>query len=83
MAPFQDMMLQSWDGAINIFPRWPKPKDARFRNWRAQGTFIVSAVQKGGRIVEAEILSEKGVFNGPVPTKSKIKHSINLVFVVF
>ena len=60
MAPFQEMMLQSWDGAVNVFPRWPKDKDAGFRGWRAQGAFIVSAAQKDGRIVRCEILSEKG-----------------------
>ena len=60
MAPFQEMLLQSWDGAINIFPRWPKTKDARFDNWRAQGAFIVSAEQKNGRVVHVGIHSEKG-----------------------
>lgn len=60
MAPFQEMMLQSWDGAINVFPRWPKDKDAGFRNWRAQGAFIVSAAQKDGRVVRFEVKSEKG-----------------------
>jgi hypothetical protein len=60
MAPFQEMMLQSWDGAINVFPRWPKSKDAEFRNWRAQGAFIVSAAQKNGKVVRFEIRSEKG-----------------------
>lgn len=60
MAPFQEMMLQSWDGAINIFPRWPKSKDAQFRNWRAQGAFVVSAAHKAGHVEDVEILSEKG-----------------------
>ena len=61
MAPFQEMLLQSWDGAINVFPRWPKDKDAQFENWRAEGAFIVSAAQEKGRVVRFEILSEKGV----------------------
>ena len=60
MAPFQEMMLQSWDGAVNVFPRWPKDRDAGFRNWRAQGAFLVSAAHKGGKVVRCEILSEKG-----------------------
>ena len=60
MAPFQEMMLQSWDGAVNVFPRWPKDKDAGFRNWRAQGAFLVSAAQKGGKVVRCEIFSERG-----------------------
>ncbi len=60
MSPFQEMMLQSWDGAVNVFPRWPKDKDAEFRNWRAQGAFIVSAEHKGGAIIRCDITSEKG-----------------------
>ena len=60
MAPFQEMMLQSWDGAINVFPRWPKSKDASFENWRAQGAFVVSAEQKDGKTVRFEVFSEKG-----------------------
>ena len=24
VAPLQEMMLQSWDGALRIFPAWPK-----------------------------------------------------------
>lgn len=60
MAPFQEMMLQSWDGAINVFPRWPKDKDAGFSGWRAQGAFIVEARQVNGRIERFTVRSEKG-----------------------
>ncbi|MDE3275348.1 MAG: hypothetical protein PUJ80_04930 [Verrucomicrobiota bacterium] len=60
MAPFQEMLLQSWDGAINVFPRWPKDKDASFDGWRAQGAFIVGAAQKDGRVVNFQVHSEKG-----------------------
>ena len=60
MAPFQEMMLQSWDGAIHVFPRWPKSKDASFRDFRAQGAFLVSAAMKGGKIGQVTVRSEKG-----------------------
>ena len=60
MAPMQEMMLQSWDGAINIFPWWPKEKDASFTGFRAQGAFLVSASMVGGKVVSAKVVSEKG-----------------------
>ena len=60
MTPFQEMMLQSWDGAVNVFPRWPKKLDASFHGWRAKGGLIVDASQKDGKVVRFEVLSEKG-----------------------
>lgn len=60
MAPFQEMLLQSWDGAIRMFPRWPMDRDAAFENWRAQGAFLVSAKIEGGRVSPVRIFSEKG-----------------------
>ena len=60
VAPFQCMMLWSWDGAIRIFPRWPKSVDAGFRDFRAEGAFLVSAAQKAGKVVRFEVTSEKG-----------------------
>ena len=59
MAPFQEMLLQSWDGSIRLFPRWPKDRDVAFSGWRAQGAFLVSGEQKSGR-VSAKVTSEKG-----------------------
>ena len=60
MAPLQETLLQSWDGAIRLFPYWPKDRDVSFRNWRAQGAFHVSASFAGGRIASVEVTSEKG-----------------------
>jgi hypothetical protein len=60
MAPFQEMMLQSWDGAIRLFPCWPRDRDAAFNGWRAHGAFIVSAMFKDGKISDVRIESEKG-----------------------
>src|SRR3546814_1394901 len=45
-----DMVLQSWGGAIRIFPAvpaaWP---DLVFGDFRAEGAFLVSARRSGGR----------------------------------
>lgn len=60
IAPMQEMMLQSWDGALRIFPAWPKTTDARFENFRAEGAFLVSAAWAKGRVDSVEILSERG-----------------------
>jgi hypothetical protein len=54
------MMLQSWDGALRIFPAWPKGLDARFENLLAEGAFLVRAAWSGGRVAALEIHSEKG-----------------------
>ncbi len=60
IAPLQEMMLQSWDGALRIFPAWPRKLDASFTTFRAEGAFLVSASWSNGRVGKAEILSEKG-----------------------
>jgi len=59
-APLQEMMLQSWDGALRIFPAWPKNLDARFSGFRAEGAFLVSAAWSAGRVTSLEIRSEQG-----------------------
>ena len=60
MAPFQEMILQSWDGAIRLFPRWPESQDVKIRSWRAQGAFLVDAEFSGGKVRDVTITSEKG-----------------------
>ena len=60
LAPLQEMMLQSWDGAIRLFPYWPRDRDAAFKTFRAQGAFLVSSEWKGGRIGKTMVFSEKG-----------------------
>jgi hypothetical protein len=59
-APMQEMMLQSWDGALRVFPAWPRNVEARFEDFRAQGAFLVTASWKQGQIGELRIHSEKG-----------------------
>jgi len=60
LMPLVEMMLQSWDGCIRVFPAWPKGVDAAFRTLRAEGAFLVSAAQKNGRLPSVTIESEAG-----------------------
>lgn len=55
-----ELLLQSAGDTIRVFPAWPKDKDAKFTHLRAQGGFLVSAEQAGGRIVNVEIMSTVG-----------------------
>lgn len=60
-AMLQEMMLQSYEGVIRIFPAWPSGQpEAAFRGLYARGAFRVSAVLSGGKTVRAEILSLQG-----------------------
>ena len=68
-----EMLLQSHDGVIRLFPCWPKDQDARFGTLRAVGAFLVSAELKNGEIRGVTILSEKGrdcTIQNPWPGKS-------------
>lgn len=60
IAPLQEMMLQSWDGTIRLFPAWPRAVDASFEDLRAQGAFLVSAAWRNGAIDVVTIKSERG-----------------------
>src|SRR3546814_6930666 len=55
------MVLQSWGGAIRIFPAvpaaWP---DLVFGDFRAEGAFLVSARRSGGRTAWIRVKSLAG-----------------------
>ena len=55
-----EMLVQSHEGVIRLFPVWDLKKEAAFRNLRAYGAFLVSAEVLGGVIGKVEIVSEKG-----------------------
>lgn len=55
-----EMLLQSHEGVIRLFPCWPKDQDARFGNLRTRGAFLVSAELKNGSVTGVKIISEKG-----------------------
>lgn len=60
IAPLQEMMLQSWDGILRVFPAWPRDLDARIENLRAEGAFLVSATWNKGKVTSFEVFSERG-----------------------
>ncbi|WP_291192796.1 glycosyl hydrolase family 95 catalytic domain-containing protein [Dyadobacter sp.] len=65
----QEMMLQSYAGAIEVMPALPADwNDASFSNLRAEGAVLVSAEKKDGRIVQISLLAEKaGEFSLKLP----------------
>jgi hypothetical protein len=54
-----EMLMQSHDSVIRLFPCWPTDLDARFGTLRARGAFVVSAELRGGTIGGVRIVSEK------------------------
>lgn len=56
----QEMLLQSHAGVIRVFPAIPASwKNTSFKDLRAEGAFLVSAVQENGRVSRIEIRAEK------------------------
>ncbi|MBR5365118.1 MAG: hypothetical protein IK132_02615 [Clostridia bacterium] len=55
-----EMLLQSYEGIVRLFPCWDRSADASFHGLRAYGAFVVDAELSGGAI-RAQILSEKGM----------------------
>ena len=71
-ATIDEMLLQSHDGILRLFPAWPRDRPARFRNLRARGAFLVSGQLREGRVQSVRILSECGqdcVVENPWPGK--------------
>ncbi len=55
-----EMLLQSHEGFLRLFPCWPKDRPARFERLRAYGAFLVSSELAGGEVKSVRIVSEKG-----------------------
>lgn len=55
-----EMLLQSYEGIIRVFPVWDKTQNAKFSGLRANGAFIVNGCLENGAVY-AEILSEQGM----------------------
>jgi hypothetical protein len=55
-----ELLLQSVEDIIRVFPAWPEELDASFAGLRAQGGFLVTAEQRGGELVRLEITSTVG-----------------------
>ena len=57
----QEMLLQSHDGVIEVFPAIPETwRDASFKQLRAEGAFVISARKENGKVKTVTIVSEKG-----------------------
>ena len=54
-----EMLLQSYEDILRLFPCWNPAWDASFHGLRAFGAFVVDGEMKGGNI-RAVIRSEKG-----------------------
>jgi hypothetical protein len=60
-AAVADMLLTSWGGKLRVFPGVAKAwTEVAFRDLRAQGAFLVSAVRKGGVVQFIRIVSLAG-----------------------
>ena len=59
-ATINEMLMQSHEGIIRLFPCWDKKSSASFENLRADGAFLVSAELKNEKTVSLKIKSLKG-----------------------
>ena len=59
-ATINEMLMQSYEGIIRLFPCWNKKSNASFTNLRADGAFLVSAELKDEKISSIKIKSLKG-----------------------
>jgi alpha-L-fucosidase 2 len=70
-----EMMLQSFQGILRIFPNWPSGSDAKFANLRSYGGFGVSSAIKGNAIQYVRVVSEMGgafTLSNPWPNQSMV-----------
>ncbi|MCJ8011518.1 hypothetical protein MUG84_07115 [Paenibacillus sp. KQZ6P-2] len=66
-SAINEMLMQSHEHVIRLFPVWPQEKAAHFTNLRAVGAFIVSSELSNEMVSYVDIISEAGrtcrVFN--------------------
>jgi len=55
-----EMLLQSFQGKIRLFPDWPSDAPAKFGDLRAYGGFLVSSSIENGSVQYVRIMSEEG-----------------------
>lgn len=55
-----EMLMQSHEGVIRLFPCWDKKMSASFENLRADGAFLVSSELKNGQVESLKIKSLRG-----------------------
>jgi hypothetical protein len=54
------MLVQSDQGIVDLFPVWPRNRDASFTRLRAKGAFLVTAHLSGSTVSGVTITSERG-----------------------
>lgn len=59
-AGVNEMMMQSHEGVIRVFPSWPRGKNAWFFHLRAYGAFLISSQIEEDKVQYVEVESEKG-----------------------
>ena len=68
-----EMMMQSYEGIVRVFPNWDRAINGSFRDLRAYGAFLVSSSIENGIIGTVIIKSEQGrpcIFENPWPGKT-------------
>ena len=55
-----EMLMQSHEGIIRLFPGWPHHRDAQFDTLRASGAFLVSSALRSEVVTSVVIHSEVG-----------------------
>ena len=55
-----EMLMQSYEGIIRLFPTWDRSQDAQFHGLRAFGAFLINGSLTDGTIY-AQIFSEQGM----------------------
>jgi alpha-L-fucosidase 2 len=67
-----EMLLQSYEGIVRVFPNWDRTRDASFSTLRAYGAFVVSSRLQHGQVEWVRLFSEKGrtcIMENPWPGK--------------
>ncbi|SEO89634.1 glycoside hydrolase family 95-like protein [Paenibacillus sp. OV219] len=59
-SAINEMLLQSHEHIIRLYPVWPRERKARFMSLRAFGAFLVSSELSDGIIQYVDITSERG-----------------------
>jgi alpha-L-fucosidase 2 len=59
-ACLHEMLLQSHQGILRLFPAWPRDREAKFKKLRAFGAFVVSSEWQNGEVSYILVESERG-----------------------
>ncbi|WP_329080103.1 glycosyl hydrolase family 95 catalytic domain-containing protein [Streptosporangium sp. NBC_01469] len=55
-----NMLVQSWNGLVQVFPVWPAGKSGAFHNLREKGGLVISAKRTGDAVEYITVKSEQG-----------------------